>query len=190
MIPAVDTEMFWGVIAATRAHSGLGKPFDQALSDFLATWTERDILAYQQRFDELHAALYRWDMWSAAYLIGGGCSDDGFIDFRAGLIAQGHAWYEMAVASPDSLVGHPAVLANRSGVAPLFDEMASYAAQRAFERVAGHKDAFNEAWAGYRDPRERISQEPAGEDFDFDDAQQMRRRLPRLSAIFLLNEAV
>src|SRR5260370_27084309 len=54
--------MFRGVIAAARAHSGRGKPFDQALSDYLAAWTERDILAYQQRFDEVHAALYRWDM--------------------------------------------------------------------------------------------------------------------------------
>ena len=40
----------------------------------------------------VHAVLYRWDMWAAAYLIGGGCSDDGFIDFRAGLIAQGLDW--------------------------------------------------------------------------------------------------
>jgi hypothetical protein len=137
------------------------------------------------------ALCFRWKTkWAAAYLIGGGCSDDGFIDFRAGLIAQGHAWYEMAVASPDSLAGHPAVAANRSGVAPLFDEMANYAAQRAFERVTGRGNAFNEAWASYRDPRERMSQEPAGEDFDFDDAQQMRRRLPRLSAIFLPDGAV
>jgi hypothetical protein len=187
MIPAVDNEMFWGVIATARAHSGPGKLFDQALSDYLATCTEQDVLAYQRRFDEVHAVLYRWDMWAAAYLIGGGCSDDGFIDFRAGLIAQGLDWYEKAAASPDSLAGHPtvAVAANRSAISPLFDEMVNYAAPLAFERMTGNKDAFNEACARYRDPRERRNEEPAGEDFDFDDAQQMRRRLPRLSAIFL-----
>lgn len=38
----------------------------------------------------MHGALYRRDLWAAAYIIGGGCSDDSFIDFRAGLIAQGH----------------------------------------------------------------------------------------------------
>jgi hypothetical protein len=43
------------------------------------------------------------------YLIGGGCSDDGFIDFRAGLIAQGRDWYERAAASPDDLADHPDV---------------------------------------------------------------------------------
>jgi len=34
------------------------------------------------------------------------------------------------------------------------------------------------------------SQDPAGEGFDFDDPQQMRRRLPRLAAIFLRNGPV
>ena len=34
------------------------------------------------------------------YLIGGGCSDDAFTDFRAGIIAQGRDWYEKVAASP------------------------------------------------------------------------------------------
>lgn len=46
--------------------------------------------------------LYRYDLWAAAYLIGGGCSDDSFTDFRAGLIGQGCDWYEQATTSSDS----------------------------------------------------------------------------------------
>ena len=61
-----------------------------ALTDHLATLTEQDILEYYECFEKMHGALYRCDLWAAAYLIGGGCSDDSFIDFRAGLIAQGH----------------------------------------------------------------------------------------------------
>jgi hypothetical protein len=38
-------------------------------------------------------------VWAAAYLIGGGCSGDAFIDFRAGVIAQGRDWYEKVAAS-------------------------------------------------------------------------------------------
>ena len=109
MILAVETDTFWDIIATAQDQSGSGKPFHQSLTDCLAAGTEQDILQYQDRFDDLHAALYRWDMWAAAYLIGGGCSDDGFIDFRAGLIAQGRDWYQRAAASPDSLAGHPAV---------------------------------------------------------------------------------
>ncbi|MFD6293827.1 DUF4240 domain-containing protein [Streptomyces sp. NPDC060235] len=48
---------------------------------------------------------------AAAYLIGGGCSNDSFMDFRAGLIALGRDWYEKATADPDSLADHPAVIA-------------------------------------------------------------------------------
>ena len=61
-----------------------------ALTDHLATLTEQDILEYYECFEKMHGALYRRDLWAAAYLIGGGCSDDSFIDFRAGLILQGH----------------------------------------------------------------------------------------------------
>ena len=32
---------------------------------------------------------YRWDLWGAAYLANGGCSDDGFDYFRGWLIGQG-----------------------------------------------------------------------------------------------------
>jgi DNA-binding CsgD family transcriptional regulator len=49
---------------------------------------------------------------------------------------------------------------------------------RAFDRVTGGRHRFNDAWARCRDSRQSSSQEPAGENFDFDDAQQMRRRLP------------
>ncbi|WP_078992878.1 DUF4240 domain-containing protein [Streptomyces sp. MMG1121] len=43
----------------------------------------------RQCFDQLHAASFRWDAWAAGYLIGGSCSDDAFMDFRAGLVARG-----------------------------------------------------------------------------------------------------
>ena len=183
----VDANKFWGIIATARVPSAPGKPFDQALTDHLATFNEQDILQYHARFDQLHAALYRWDVWAAAYLIGGGCSDDAFIDFRTGIIAQGRDWYEKVTASPDNLADHPASAANPSGMSILFDEMANYAAPRAFKRVTRDRHSFNDAWARYQDSPERSSQEPAGESFDFDDPQQMRRRLPRLATIFLRN---
>ena len=84
----MDAGTFCGIIAAARAHSRLGKRFGQ-----LATFHKEKILRYHQWFGRLHATLYRWDVWAAAYLIGGGCSDDAFIDFRAGIIAQGRDWY-------------------------------------------------------------------------------------------------
>jgi hypothetical protein len=187
----VDISAFWDIIDTAQASSGQGKPFDQALAGYLATRSLQDILEYQRWFDEMHTALYRWDVWAAAYLIGGGCSDDSFIDFRAGLIAQGGDWYQRVAASPDSLAGHPAVAdaPNPSNGEPLFYEEVNYAAHYAFKRVTGDKDSFYDAWNRYRGSRGHSDPSPAdmGEEFDFDDAQQMRRRLPRLSALYLRN---
>jgi len=184
----VDISTFWDIIETARARSGPGEPFDQALAGYLATRSRQDILEYQERFDDVHAALYRRDVWAAAYLIGGGCSDDGFTDFRAGLIAQGHAWYQQVAASPDSLAGHPAVTASApdpSQDEPLFDEAVSYAAAEAFERLTGGDDDFYDALDHHQDARQHSDHDPAGKDFDFNDDNQMRRHLPQLAALYL-----
>jgi hypothetical protein len=148
----VDTGTFWDIIGTARAASGQDKPIEQALADSLAALGPQDILEYQQRFDDMHAALYRWDVWSAAYLIGGGCSDDGFIDFRAGIIAKGRERYEKVAKSPDSLAGHPAVASAAPGswCGALFCELVNYAAAFAYERVTGEENGFYEAWKRYR----------------------------------------
>jgi hypothetical protein len=177
---AMDITGFWDLIEAARASAGPGRPFHRALTGLLAARTREEILQYQDRFDEMYLAVYRWDLWAAAYLIGGGCSDDSFMDFRAGLIAQGRDWYRRAAALPDSLADHPAVAAaaGRPWDNPLFYEEAAYAASYAFERVTGDGQAF---WAAVG-PRSSGSAD-MGEDFDFDDDQEMRTRLPRLFAL-------
>jgi hypothetical protein len=177
----VDIGTFWDIIETARASAGPDRPFRESLTDYLATLTEQDILEYYERFEKMHGALYRYDLWAAAYLIGGGCSDDGFIDFRAGLIAQGRDSYQKAVASPDSLADHPAVAGARHPRCdnPLFYEEVNYAASAAFQRVSGDEHVFWDALAA-RGPRDCFA--VLGEDFDFDDDEEMRRRLPRLSA--------
>src|SRR6185369_16521467 len=52
---------------------------------------------------ELLAAAYRWDLWAAAYIVNGGCSDDGFEYFRAWLISQGQRFYEKCLADPEAV---------------------------------------------------------------------------------------
>jgi hypothetical protein len=181
----MDLEDFWAAISTARAACREGQPFHQALTGHLATLPPDDLVAYQARFRDLRARLYRWDVWAAAYLIGGGCSDDGFIDFRAGLIAQGRGWYERTAASPDDLADHPDV---RSGRTDFRDESVNYAAVYAYEATTGGSTAdFYSRCSIYQGSLgvQRESDMDMGEDFDFDSPQQMRRHLPRLSAIFL-----
>ncbi|MFB7241886.1 hypothetical protein CW362_17475 [Streptomyces populi] len=185
----MDTTEFWTTIEAARSAATVDRPFAEVLTDELATRTREDILRYQERFDEASGAVYRWDVWAAAYLIGGGCSDDSFMDFRAGLIAQGRDWYEKAAAVPDRLAEHPAVIAAAGAHRDeaLFDEMTNYAAARAFGRVTGDEEDFYEAWTEYEASRRPAARDgnDMGEDFDFDDAAEMHSRLPRLAALCL-----
>lgn len=185
----MNIDRFWDIIETARSSVATsGGLLDEVLVDLLARCPPQEILEYAELFDEVHDALYRWDVWAAAYLIGGGCSDDSFMDFRAGVIALGRDWYERTVRDPDELAGHPAVVeavgTHRDDA--LFYEDVNYAASGAFERLTGNPDAFHEAWADYRptDGQDRGATD-MGEDFDFDDADEMRRRLPRLARLCL-----
>ena len=97
----MSEDEFWALIkltrrAETRAHA-------EALSHELATRPVETIHLFDRRWAEAQRAAYRWDVWNAAYLIGGGCSDDGFMDFRSWLILQGRGVYHATLNDPDSL---------------------------------------------------------------------------------------
>lgn len=54
-------------------------------------------------------AVSRSDLWAAAFVLMGGCSDDSFMDFRSWLILQGRDAIEAIVRDPDSLADYPFV---------------------------------------------------------------------------------
>lgn len=175
-------EDFWQFIELARAEATHDRPFASVLVDTLAASSTETVLAYELTFTAMHGALYRWDVWAAAYLIGGGCSDDSFMDFRAGVIAQGRFWYERVLASPDGFAEHPVAQEGEPELLEeiAFDEETNYAAFRAFSLLAG-SEAEWESVLGAGDETES----DMGEDFDFDDDDEMRRRLPALAALFL-----
>ncbi|WP_214319758.1 DUF4240 domain-containing protein [Nonomuraea sediminis] len=185
---------FWQLIDAARAEAAQSSSNREdaialALVDRLAATSKQTIFEYEDIFDQLHRALYRWDIWAAAYLIGGGCSDDSFMDFRAGLIAQGRDWYERAAASPDTLADHPDVIsaAAQGHDMALFNELVNYVAAYAYKRINGDEAdcTFNDDYAKFRSARPDLEPTDMGEDFDFDDASEMHTRLPRLARLFL-----
>ena len=102
----MDTDTFWQIIdQARRVSSNPGDADEIALqtSAVLATQTTEEIIEFAVVFERLQDVSYRWDLWAAAYLINGGCSDDGFDYFRGWLVAQGQKVWDAALADPDSL---------------------------------------------------------------------------------------
>lgn len=169
---------FWALIEATC--SGSADDECAALESGLAGFGEAELVAFEATLQRLTADADRWDLWGAGYLINGGCSDDGFLYFRGWLIAAGRAVYEASLRDPDSLADHPAVRAALDDTGPdLEDEEVLYAAGAAYEATTGQdRDGLYE-----RLPAAVLSRTTAGESWDFEDADENRRRLPRLSAL-------
>ena len=96
---------FWELIAGAKKECGQNM---DASSQWLAgQLIARGLQQTQDFHDILNGYLnlsYQYGLWTAASLMcENGCSDDGFIDFRAWLIAQGEEIYLAALADPDSL---------------------------------------------------------------------------------------
>ena len=100
----MDESMFWKLIDESRGKSG-GSATNQAkvLVTKLKALRAMEIASFNRLFyGRIHRA-YRNELWAAAYIIRGGCSDDSFEYFRAWLIGQGRAVYEAALKDPETL---------------------------------------------------------------------------------------
>ncbi|MCZ7474192.1 MULTISPECIES: DUF4240 domain-containing protein [unclassified Micromonospora] len=186
----MDRETFWDIVERARRAAGRETVTAEGadvvarhLVAELSALSPAAIVGFEQAYDDVTSEGWRWDLWAAAYLMRGGCSDDGFDYFRGWLVAQGRTVWERAVADPDSLAG--------AGVDPDDDavecEAVLSAAGDAYAEATGAgTDAFWEALdaADRAAPPGPAPADPAGEDFDFDDDEQMRARLPRLTAIY------
>lgn len=97
-------ENFWNLIEKSKQESGDNDQMQlEILRRELLKLTPGEITAFDSIIDELMALSYRNDLWAAAYIINGGCSDDGFDYFRAWLIAQGQTVFESALQDPATL---------------------------------------------------------------------------------------
>ena len=101
----MNKDEFWKLIDSSRKKSkgDLDEQVD-ILRRQLQQLEASEIVQFDKIFRKYWARAYTWDLWGAAYIIGGGCSDDGFLDFRAWLISKGEKVYESALKDPESLL--------------------------------------------------------------------------------------
>lgn len=173
---AMRTDEYWALIDQARsAAGGVAESVPAHVSAVLARRAADDIVGFDRHQQRVLTASYRVDLWGAAYLINGGCSDDGFENFRGWLITQGRAVFARAVAEPDSLADLPAVRrAATTGVELELAEMLD-AARRAYRQVTGDD---------LPTPTDPVRRPELGAFWDFDDEDEVRRRMPRLAALF------
>lgn len=167
----MNRAQFWSLIDRTRDEAG-GDPqaHIEVLTAELSRLTDEDAIEFDFIFSEYHARAYDWRLWAAAYIIGGGCSDDGFADFRGWLISKGEQTFEAVLADPDTLAEIVSEADSDCQV-----EGFQYIGFTAWEAITG-EDADDFPGRAVSQPRE-----PSGERWDEDDLDQL---LPRLAARF------
>lgn len=164
----MNEDKFWQHIDTVITRAGADPEEKlEALRKVVRTLSPPEIMEFDRWFRTFDARAYRWDLWAAAYLMLGGCSDDAFMDFRASLILQGRETYAAAVAHADSLVDEE------------FDDPATTLGFEGYQYVA---DEVFEEKTGKELPASNVPfpDEPAGEPWDEEDEDSLKEVCPNL----------
>lgn len=186
--PPMTKDRFWALIDGARAKAGGWEEMSGPLVSRLARYDTPDIMLWHQIFLLYHQLSCKNKLWAAAYVINGGCSDDGFDYFRGWLIAQGRDVFLKALADPDSLA-----YAGACQDCAEFEDILSAAASAYFEKQGGGRD-YSRFYGELNKYRLTEQEEKAitdeivydrGIDADWDeDEKAMRVLLPKLCAAF------
>lgn len=169
----MDRTQYWELIEQARDAVPDGD-CDEKADAFVTALAEHgadEIADAWLRHRELMHDAYSWDVWGAISLLLGGCSDDSFDYFRSWLILQGREAFDAVIDDPDSLVD----------LVPdgELDENAYECEELEGAPFVAYEEVTGEQMPLHRD----IPDEPdLGEEFDFDDDEEMKRRYPRLWA--------
>lgn len=169
---------FWKIVDTTRqeALARQRRPgqdvidlHEQTLADALRKLPPDEVAAFDRRFWACHHQANRWDLWAVAYWMHGGCSDDGFTDFRACLISLGKTLFQQILADPDSV----ADIIGRPDIPYMQAEGFQYIAGKIYHELTGQPLPAHDGGG---------DDEPVGQRLDAEDEDVMQEHFPRLLA--------
>jgi hypothetical protein len=95
---------FWEIVDRVHMASGGNMPRKcKLLEEELHKLSADEVESFDQHFSNYYYQAYTQDLWGAAFIICGGCSDDSFMDFRSTLVSMGRTVFEQAMADAESL---------------------------------------------------------------------------------------
>lgn len=162
----MEKARFWELISATRlkANGNMDKHVNNLREELLKLEPE-EIIDFERHLRDCMDRAYNWDLWGAAYIIGGGCSDDNFIDFRSWLISMGKDIFESALKDTETLSD----VVDRPDIEDCFFEEFLYVPGKVYEEKLGSEMPFLDRG---------ISSEPQGRAWEED--EELQERFPKL----------
>ncbi|WP_309088569.1 DUF4240 domain-containing protein [Domibacillus sp.] len=173
---AMNEEEMWTLFQKAKTK---GEDIEEQM-EWLVTVLSRksviDLVRFEEIFNEVYNQSYTSDLWAAAYIVMGGCSDDLFDYFRAWLLYQGKDIYYAAIKEPETII--PSLEnTEKQGEMPELEDLL-FLAVYAFEEKTGLEDEHF-----YR-LQERLGegiQEQPDIELDWEEEEdQLRRRFPML----------
>ena len=165
----MDVDRFWQLIEESRQEAGDCEEQAKVLTERLELLMPEEIVSFQMHLHGRMRESYRHDIWAVAYIINGGCSDDGFDYFRGWLIARGRDFFETVMRTPERVgEGVPA------GAEHDYDhecESMLYVAHKAHESKTGQELPLG-TFTGH-------VPEPLGEPWEEDDLERLYPDLTR-----------
>ena len=130
-ITEINKDTFWVLMTEAKEHCGQNQDaFLQWVENRLLEMAPEQALNFDAIIHGYRELAHKYGLWTAASILCDGCTDDGFIDFRGWLIAQGKEVYMAALKDPDSL-------ASITTDGQCCFECISYAGNYAYEKLTG-----------------------------------------------------
>jgi Protein of unknown function (DUF4240) len=163
----MSDDQFWSIIDGSLMHVEDVTEIDfDRLEAALSRLSLESVLGFGGALTRALNKSYTANLWGAAFILKGGCSDDAFDYFRAWLISQGRKVFEQMVANPDALAAYLEPLDECF----LENEDLLAAALVEYQRRTGSYNGYvtDHVW----------DDTTMGEEWDYEDDDEAERRLP------------
>ena len=122
----MNRERFWEIVERSKARTMERQ--EKKLRKALKKLSDTELAEYLRIESQLLQEIYSSDLWDIACLYwGGGCGDDGFMDWRNSMIYMGKKTFEVARDNPEKLLPYIEAFAD------VGDEGIGYVAEGVFE---------------------------------------------------------
>ncbi len=161
-------EQFWTIIE----NSNRGRNLKECLTPL----SEEELFGFRYWWIHFRHISYKQELWAVAYVVLGGCSDDGFDYFRFWLIVQGQKVFYNALENADTLCDVFSELEDPEGDDYPEQEDLNYAVQKVLEERTGDEDFFYTVEENYLLPQYTHKIELEWEE---DNEESIRKVCPR-----------
>lgn len=105
----LDEDLFWKIINNSIKETTNQEDQELFLVAQIEKLSPKEIIGFRLRTDKLLFDTYNENLWCAAYIMNGGCSDGGFEYFRCWVISKGKEVFYKAKENPDFLINEVVV---------------------------------------------------------------------------------